>query len=328
MVGQVGDMDLTRWLHLPFLDDRFPLPTGEPFTARTAAENGVGRRDLAALVAAGLLRHPIRNCYVSASLPDDISTRCACLRLVVPADAIVVERHAGWLLGAEMLLLPNEHLNALPLAMDLPLGRGRLRNKLVDGGQRFLLARDITEVHGVRVTTPLRTALDLGRQRWPEPAITALDALHRLGEFTLAELMGELERFKGMRWVTTLRDVAPHTDGRSQSGGESVIRWRWKQLPVAPPEPQVEVRSHGRVAFIDVGNADVRAGVEYDGAEWHSSPADRERDVVRRTWLDADEGWVIEPLVSADVYGAQQRVEDAIFAVMAEAVRRTRGRGA
>ncbi|MBL0747748.1 hypothetical protein JI751_09010 [Nocardioides sp. G10] len=321
-------MDLTPWLHRPFLDDTFPLPTSVPFTARTAAENGVGRRDLAALVRAGLLRHPIRNCYISAALPDDISTRCACLRLVVPPDAIVVERHAGWLLGAEMLLLPNEHLSALPLTMDLPLGRGRLRNKLVDGGQRTLLPRDITEVHGVRVTTPLRTALDLGRQRWPEPAITALDALHRLDAFTVDELLHEIDRFKGMRWVTTLREVAPHTDGRSQSGGESVIRWRWKHLPVAPPQPQVEVRSRGRLAFIDVGNADVRAGVEYDGEEWHSAEDDRHRDDVRRTWLNKDADWVIEPLVCADVYGPQQRVEEVIFAVMAEAVRRTRGRGA
>lgn len=321
-------MDLTPWLHHPFLDDGFPLPTNEPFTAATAQDNGVGRRDLAALVAAGLLRHPIRNCYVSAALPDDIATRCACLRLVVPPDAVLVERHAGWLMGASMLLLPNEHLHSMPVTMDLPAGRGRLRNKLVDGGQRFLLPRDVTEIHGLRVTTPLRTALDLGRQRWPEAAITALDALHRLDEFSVEQLLGEIDRFKGMRWVTTLRLAAPRTDGRSQSGGESVIRWRWLHLQVPPPQPQVEVRSAGRLAIVDVGNSDVRAGVEYDGEEWHSEPEDREHDAVRRGWLDRDEDWVIEPLVSGDVYGSQQRVEEAIFSVINEAVRRTRRRSA
>ena len=319
-------MDLTPWLHRPFLDDDFPLPLDAPFTTRTAAQNGISRRDLAELVKAGLLRHPIRNCYVSAELPDDIATRCACLKLVVPPDAILVDRHAGWLQGAEMLLLPGEHLNALPITMDLPSGRGRLRNKLVDGGQRFLLPRDITEIHGLRVTTPLRTALDLGRQRWPESAITALDALHRLDAFSVEELLGEIDRFKKMRWVTTLRLVAPHTDGRSQSGGESVIRWRWKQMEVPVPEPQVEVRSGARVAFVDVGNGEIRAGMEYDGEEWHSEPEARENDAVRRKWLDHDEDWVIEPLVCADVYGAQQRVEEAIFSVISEAVRRTRRR--
>ncbi len=321
-------MDLTPWLHRPFLDDSFPLPTSTPFTSRTAVENGVGRRDLTALVAAGLLRHPIRNCYVPAQLPDDIATRCACLRLVVPPDAVVVDRHAGWLWGASMVLLPNEHLDAMPVTMDLPLGRGRLRNKLADSGQRALLARDVTELHGLRLTTPLRTALDLGRQRWPEPAITALDALHRLDDFTRAELVAEVDRFKGMRWVTTLRQVAPHTDGRSQSGGESVLRWRWTHLPVPPPEPQVEVRSGSRLAFVDVGAGGICAGVEYDGEEWHTDADARERDGVRRAWLERDEDWVIEPLVSADVYGRHQRVEEAILAVVAEGIRRTRRRPA
>ncbi|CAM3777665.1 hypothetical protein [Nocardioides zeicaulis] len=225
-----------------------------------------------------------------------------------------------------MLLMPGEHLSARPITMDLPLGRGRLRNKLADGGQRHLLARDVVELHGLRVTTPLRTALDLGRQRWPEPAITALDALLRIRSFTKEELLTELDRFRGMRWVTTLRQVAPHADGRSQSGGESVIRWHWLQLPVPPPEPQVEVRSHGRLAFVDVGHAVLRGGVEYDGDEWHTETADREHDRIRRTWLDEDEDWLIEPLVCADVYGPRQRVDEAIFRVVREATHRARAR--
>ncbi len=319
-------MDLAEWLHRPFLDGGFPLPLDTPFTAATAADHGVARRDLARLVDAGLLRHPIKNCYVPASLPDDIHTRCACLRLVVPPDAVVVERHAGWLHGAEMLLIPGEHLSARPITMDLPLGRGRLRNKLVDGGQRQLVPRDVTELHGLRVTTPLRTALDLGRQRWPERSITALDALLRIKAFTHEELIGEIGRFAGMRWVTTLRQVAPHADGRSQSGGESVIRWHWLHLPVPPPEPQVEVRSRGRLAFVDVGNADLRAGVEYDGDEWHTDPADREHDRVRRRWLDRDEDWLIEPLVCADVYGHHQRVDEVILATLRACTSRMRAR--
>jgi hypothetical protein len=90
----------------------------------------------------------------------------------------------------------------------------------------------------------------------------------------------------------------------------------------------VEVRSGSRLAFIDVGVAGIRGGVEYDGEEWHDDDDAREHDAVRRTWLDRDEDWVIEPLASVDVYGRQQRVEEAIFAVVTEAVRRTRGRSA
>jgi hypothetical protein len=221
-----------------------------------------------------------------------------------------------------MLLLPNEHLHAMPIAMVLPHGRGRLRNKLTDSGERTFLDRDLTVVGGVRMTTPLRTALDLGRQRWPEPALTALDALHRLGHFSVEELVAEVSRFARMRWVTTLRTVAPHTDGRSQSGGETVVRWRWKHLPVPPPEPQVEVGSDGRVAFVDVGNEDLRFGVEFQGVEWHTGDEREEDDEVRFGWLRDDADWIIEPVWSSDVYGRNARIEDVILS----GVRRARAR--
>jgi hypothetical protein len=281
------------------------------------------RRWLQLLIEAGHLRHPIKNCYVPAQLPDDLATRAACLGLVVPGDAVIVDRHAGWLLGADMLLHPNEHLNVMPVAMFLPAGRGRLRNKLADSGERTFREQDLTVVHGLRVTTALRTALDLGRQRWPEQALTALDALHRLKEFTVEELTTEVDRFAGMRWVTTLRLVAPHTDGRSQSGGETVIRWRWKHLPIPPPEPQVEVSDSGRTAYIDVGNAGIRGGVEFNGIEWHQ---DADKDAARAAWLDKDADWVLEWLASDQVYGHKACVEETIMAVHRAAVARTRRR--
>lgn len=317
-------MDISQWLPLPYLDDTFPLPTAGPFTSRDAAEAGVPRRWLGDLTRAGLLRNPIKGVYLAAQRPDDTASRLECLRLVTPEDAVVVDRHAGWAQGANMLLLPNEHLNALPIAMFLPHGRGRLRNKLADSGERTFADRDLTVVGGVRMTTPLRTALDLGRQRWPEPALTALDALHRLKAFSVEELMSELDRFKRMRWVTTLRSVAPHTDGRSQSGGETVVRWRWKNLPVPPPEPQVEVHSDGRTAYVDVGNEGLRFGVEFQGVEWHTGRKREEDDEERFGWLRKDADWVIEPVWTADVYGRSARIEDIIM----DGVFRARGRSA
>lgn len=317
-------MDLSQWLHLPYLDGDFPLSTTGPFTTQSAADAGVSRRWLAELTRAGLLRNPIKGVYLAAHLPDDTASRLACLGLVAPQDAVVVDRHAGWALGANMLLLPNEHLNALPISMFLPHGRGRLRNKLTDSGERTFLDSDLTTIGGVRMTTPLRTALDLGRQRWPEPALTALDALHRLGRFTVEELVSEVDRFKRMRWVTTLRTVAPHTDGRAQSGGETVVRWRWKNLPVPPPEPQVEVHSGGRVAFVDVGNEGLRFGVEFQGVEWHTGQEREDKDEARFSWLRDDADWIIEPVWTPDVYGRNARIEDLIV----DGVRRARGRRA
>ena len=60
---------------------------------------------------------------------------------------------------------------------------GRLRNKLATSGERTVLPRDLMDVGGLCVTTPLRTALDLGRFLTRDQALSALDALLRLGLF-------------------------------------------------------------------------------------------------------------------------------------------------
>ena len=315
-------MHIRTWLEMPYLDDTFPLPLDHPFTTRAAIAAGIPRKWVPALVESGLLRNPIRGCLVPAQVVDDTASRIACLRLVTPPDAVLVDRHAGWAQGANMLLLPNEHLNAQPISLYLPHGRGRLRNKLADSGERTLLERDVIDMDGLRMTTPLRTALDLGRQRWPEPALTALDALHRLRAFSIAELLDEIGRFAGMRWVTTLREVAPHTDGRSQSGGETVVRWRWRHLPVPLPEPQVEVRSGTKVAFVDVGNDDLRFGVEFQGREWHIGEVNEANDAERFDWLDKEADWEIAPVWTPDVYGRNAPLEDIIL----DGVTRTRAR--
>lgn len=319
-------MDLLDWLHQPFLDDTFPLPLDAPFTTKAVLDAGLPRRWLGELVRAGLLRNPIKGCFVPAQVPDDTDSRIQCLRLVAPPDAVIVDRHAGWAQGADMLLLPGEHLRAEPIAMFLPSGRGRLRNKLVDSGERTFREDDLTVVAGQRMTTPLRTALDLGRQRWPESALTALDALHRLCAFTVEELVQEVERFKGMRWVSTLRLVAPHTDGRSQSGGETVVRWRWKHLPVPPPEPQVEVRHGMNLAFIDVGNGGSRFGVDFQGVEWHTGEENEQNDADRFAWLEREADWLIKPVWTPDVYGRNARIEDIILAGFAQARARAKRR--
>ncbi len=168
------------------------LPLDQPFTHQSARATGLTPNDLTDLVASGALRRPIRGVYVAATVPDSTSLRLACLRLVLPPDSVVCDRHAGWLHGAEMVLAPGEHLQAMPLTIFRTRGHDRLRNGLVDGGERTLLRSDVMEIEGVKVTTPLRTALDLGRVRWPERAIAALDAMLRLEVFDHDELLVSL----------------------------------------------------------------------------------------------------------------------------------------
>jgi len=301
-----------------------PLPPGQPFTFQQAIAAGVSRHQLARLTSEGLLRRPIRSVYLATEAGDSRELRAACLRLVVPEDCVVVDRHAGWLLGAEMILKPGEHLDLRPLSVFRPSGNGRLRNSLTDSGERNLTPDDITEIGGIRVTTPIRTAWDLGRVRWTDDAISGIDAMLRLDAFSRAEFLDGIERFRGMRWVTTLRTIGPLGDGRSESPGESVLRLRCIEARVHVV-PQVEVFRHGRLAArLDLADQELLSGFEYDGDEWHSTPEQIKHDRERRGEL-VEDGWLIPAFGKQEVFG-HQRACDVVIRETARLARARRGR--
>jgi hypothetical protein len=306
-------MRLRSTLESGALDSSFPLPLDQPFTMADATAAGLARWQVNELVRAQLLAQPIRRVYVSSQVEDSLDLRIACLVLVVPPDCVVVDRHAGWVQGAEMVLAPNEHLHVAPVAMFRPAGAGRLRNPLADSGERSLRPDDIIEIGGLRVTSPIRTAWDLGRVRRTDRAIAGIDAMLRLGVFSLEELVLGVERFRGQRWVTTLRAVAPLGDGRAESPAESVLRLRCVECRLGAMVPQIEVWRNGRLlGRLDLADVDLMAAVEYDGAEWHSSPEQRENDRVRRG-LIREEGWLVEAFTKENLFGHHRDIEERLF---------------
>jgi hypothetical protein len=314
-------MDLGDLEGKAFLDSAFPLPLDRPFTAAHARVEGVNGDQLRWLVEHGFLRSPLKSVYLASQAGDSTLLRCQSLALAVPEDCVVCDRHAGWLLGAGMVLAPNEHLNLRPISVFRPSGMGRLRNELADSGERNLTEADVTEVGGIRVTTPLRTAWDLGRVRWTDRAIAGIDAMLRLG-VDKSEFLGGIERFRRMRWVTTLRAVGPLGDGRSQSPGESVLRLRWIEAHLPTPRPQLEVfRDEVLIAILDIANSDLRYAAEYDGAEWHTDPQQRRHDRTRRDSVRSED-WVVDAFVAENLFGRQQDAEARLVAGAAEARRR------
>src|SRR5262245_24490672 len=115
-------MNLTPWILGRALDDSFPLPTTEPFTTEMALDAGLGPKHLRSLVTEGLLRRMVKGVYVGSGAGDSLDLRVAAMRLVVPEDGVVVDGHAGWLLGAEMTLAPGEHLALRPVSIYRPSG--------------------------------------------------------------------------------------------------------------------------------------------------------------------------------------------------------------
>ena len=295
------------------LGPEFPLPLHAPFTTRRALVEGITRRTLSRLAEEGYLRRLLRGVYVASQVPDDVLLRAGALQLVVPPDAVVVDWTAEWLWTG---VLPfGHHLEIPPVSMFLPPGRGRLRNSVCISGERTFMPGDLTTVGELKVTAPLRTAWDVGRFSHRDNAIAGLDALLRLGAFDLADLTGGVERFKRQRGVVQLRELAPRADGRAESGPESVLRLRWTDMiHLPPPEPQVPILDDRGVEIfrLDLGVAELRFAVEYDGEEFHSSDEDRKHDKDRREWIKRNHGWIIEPVRKENVFGPTRDIESIL----------------
>jgi hypothetical protein len=309
--------------NLALLGSDFPLPLERPFTSRLAQDGGISRWTLAGLVRDGYLRRILKGVYVAAQTPDSLLLRARALLLVVPPQAVITDWTAVWLFSG--LLPPNEHLAVPSLSMFLPAGKGRLRNQLCVSGERAFRPEDLTLVAGLTVTTPLRTAWDMGRLAHRDRAVSALDALMRSQGLTSGELVGGVERFRGERGVVQLRQLAPLADGRSESPGESVLRLRWLDLPsLPPPEPQVSILDDQGVEVhrLDLGVRELRFSVEYDGEEFHSSPEDRARDTHRREWISRQRGWLIIPVRRENVFGATRDIEEILYTGVDQARRR------
>lgn len=300
---------------LRVLDD---LPGDRPFSRSEARHRGVEDRHLSWLVGSGALRRPVPGVYCSEQLADSLSLRLACLRLVVPADAVVTDRTAAWLWGVSMALAADDHLSVPRVSVFRPRGY-RLRNAIVASGSRDLAETDVVELEDVRVTTPVRTACDLGRLLTRDQAIAALDGLVRDTTLTVGRLRAEVERFRGYRGVCQLRELAPLADGRAQSPGESILRLRWLGCPGLPaPEPQLEVAGPAGSYFLDLGIWRPRLAAEYDGAAWHSVDQ-TDHDAQRRAWLRDELGFTVVVLRSRHLAEGPTAVERMLRAGFDEA---------
>ncbi len=237
----------------------------------------------------------------------------------MPHDSVITDRTAAWLLGAPMALAPNDHLKTPAVSMFRPPGY-RLRNKLVASGERRLRPRDIAEVEGVLLTTPLRTACDLGRLLQRDQALAGMDALSRATGVSARDIVEELQRrFKGYRGVRQARQLAPWVDGRSESPGESILRLRWRDCTDLPvPTPQVEVAGPDGPCFLDLAVPALRYAAEYDGARWHG-PDRQAHDRRRREFVRRTQGYVIDVLTGSNIHGRGQNAGAILRAGLAAA---------
>ncbi len=278
-----------------------PLPIHRPFTPAEAATSGVPARLVHELIERGVLRRVTRGVYAASQLEDSIETRAQALSLVVPASAVVVDRTAAWFHGVP--ILPRRTHPEIPPISVFQREGTRVRRAGVTGGKRALLDRDVQVVCGVRVTSPARTALDLGRMLWRFDALAALDGFLRMG-VDQGALLADSDRFRGFRGVCQLRDLLQIADGRAESPGESALRLHWYDAGLPRPELQwwVEDDDGNAIYRLDLALPEHRYCAEYDGQQFHLGVRAEAHDERRRSWLRTERSWTVEVFRKEAIY--------------------------
>jgi len=145
-------------------------------------------------------------------------------------------------------------------------------------------------VAGMDVTTPARTAFDLGRLYRPELAVPLVDALLNATDIKPADVLAVADAHPGCRGVARLRSVLPLFDGGAESPQESRLRLTIVRGGLPTPETQIEFRDlHIRV---DLGWREWKVAVEYDGVQHWTDRRQRSWDIDRIALLE-EAGWAV-----------------------------------
>lgn len=265
----------------------------EPFRIRDSEALGLTRPQVRLATEDGLLVRVACGVYRRSDVSDTIHARALVVACAVSAHHVAVDRTAAWLHGVEMLTL-DEQVLPPPIESCALRGRRPSRRPELDGRTRDLAPHDVMVVDGVRVTTPLRTALDLGCHLRQREAFAAMCLLARRHAFTARDLVRELPRFRGRRGVVQLRALAPIVDPRVESHREAWTLLEIVSACLPTPEPQWWVEVDGIPTYrLDFAYPLTRVCVEYDGFDHHlATPEQRDRDRTRRRWL-RENGWTV-----------------------------------
>ncbi len=247
---------------------------------------------LRGLLTRGDVRRVVAGVGVRGDVPDSVAVRARAAQLVLRRDQVVVDHSAAWLHDVDVG--PRQDAGSRRPLEIADVGRVHAtRRSGTHGCKRTVAEDDVVDVHGVRVTSPARTAADLACRWGRLDAMAVLDAFARRHGVGEAEHRPLLLRFAGRRGVSQYRELVPLIDPQAESPRESFTRLSIHDAGLPPLQSQAVtfVRGFGWTR-LDLGNRELRICVEYDGADYHGAPEQQAHDESRRGPLVKD-GWAV-----------------------------------
>lgn len=251
-----------------------------------------------ALACGAVNRHQLRmryrllcpNVYMSKAIRPSLEQRIAAAWLWSGRSAVIAGAAAAALHGTKWIGDDTEveliHPNARA-------PRGVLTRRDV------LLDEEVQALAGLTVTTPERTAFDIGRRAPRRTAVARLDALARATGFKVddvALLAQRHPRAPGLRQLETVLDLV---DPGAESPRESYLRLLLIDAGLPRPQTQIPVVTAEKKYYLDMGWEDWMVAVEYDG-DHHQTDRWRYVKDIRRLEILERLGWLVIRVVAED----------------------------
>lgn len=217
--------------------------------------------------------------YVPCGIEPTAHQRAQAAWLWSRRRAVVTGSSAAALLGAKWV--------SPALDADLVHDNRKPPKRIVVHSDR-LAPHQLQAVDGIAVTTPARTAFDIGRRTpYRLQAIQRLDALANATDVKVTDVEAVMAEHPGARGLLRLRQVLPLVDGGAESPQETRTRLALVDAGLPRPQTQIRVFDHygDFVARIDMGYEDLRVGIEYDGPQHWTDRQQRDRDIDRYSAL-------------------------------------------
>ena len=272
----------------------------EPFVGSEAIADGV------------LRKHQLRAGY-RAIFPDVYATKGAELTLDQRARAAWLWSHRlGILMGLTAAALHGAKWVDAKLPVELvahnarPPAGVRTHDLSVRPDERMLLG-------DLPVTTPRRTAFDIGRRTPTRSTVARMDALLRATGLRVEDITATAAHHPGARGLRQLETVLALVDAGSQSPRETWLRLTLIEAGFPRPQTQIVVPCPDSFTtyYLDMGWEELMVGVEYDGDQHRTDRWQYARDSRRREDLERH-GWIVIRVLASDTPGdIVRRVRDA-----------------
>jgi very-short-patch-repair endonuclease len=162
-----------------------------------------------------------------------------------------------------------------------------------------LLGDEFVECDGMRITTPERTAFDIGRRRDRVDAVARLDALGNATPLRVADVDEVGRRHRGARGLRRLEAALDLHDPGAESPKETWLRLLLMDAGFPRPRTQIPVPGRGGETRyrLDMGWEELMVAVEYDGEHHRIDKPTYKSDIIRMEYLHAV-GWLVVRVVA------------------------------